>query len=122
MRPVSNDKRADIVAAKERGEPVAKIKKWFKVSGSTVSRIWNRHKKTGSYAPTAYTGRKSGIPPETDGKIRAKVGETPDITLAGLIGALSLGLTVSGLSRRLAGMGLSYKKRRSSLTGRTAAT
>ena len=55
VKPVSNDKRADIVAAKQRGEPVVVIKKWFNVSDSTISRIWNKFKKTGSYEPVPYT-------------------------------------------------------------------
>jgi transposase len=102
MQPVSNDKRADIVAAKQRGESVVTIKKWFNISDSSISRIWNKFKKTGSYTPIPYTGRKSDITPETDIKIRVKIKETPDITLDELINELSLNLTVSGLSKRLA--------------------
>jgi len=122
MRPVSNDKRTDIVAAKKRGESVEKIKKWLHVSDSTISRIWNTFKKTGAYTPKPYTGRKSHIPPEADQRIRALLAKKPDITLEALIEEQALPLTVSGLSRRLAKMDLSYKKRRFSPTGRTVPT
>jgi transposase len=122
MRPLSNDKRTDIVAAKQRGESVEQIKKWLHVSDSTVSRIWNRFKKTGVYAPKPYTGRKSGIPPETDQRLRARIKQKPDITLEALIEEYALPLTVSGMSRRLAKMDLSYKKRRFSPTGKLAPT
>jgi len=112
MQPVSNDKRANIVAAKKRGESVISIKKWFDVSDSTISRIWNKFINTGSYTPIPYLGRKSDITPETDDKIRAAIKENPSVTLEDLISNLSLNLTVSGLSRRLAKMDLSLKKRR----------
>ena len=113
MQPISKDMRAAIIAAKERNEPVAQIKKWLNVSDSTISRIWNRFLKTGCYLPTPYTGRKSDITPEMDNQIKEKITETPDITLEELIEALEINLTISGLSRRLAKMGLTYKKRRS---------
>ena len=59
MQPVSNDKRADIITAKQRQEPVKSIKRWFNVSDSTISRIWNKYLKTGSFLPIPYKGRKS---------------------------------------------------------------
>ena len=120
MQPISNDTRAAIIEAKQRNEPVEQIKKWLNVSDSTISRIWNRFLKTGCYLPTPYTGRKSDITPEMDNKIKEKITETPDITLEELIGTLEINLTISGLSRRLAKMGLSYKKRRSTQTDKSA--
>jgi transposase len=122
MRPVSNDKRSDIVAAKQRGESVAEIKRWLSVSDSTISRIWNMFKKTGAFAPLPFTGRKSRIPARKDEDIRARLKQQPDITLEALIAEHALGLTVSGLSRRLAKMDLSYKKKRFIQTGKTAPT
>ena len=119
VKPISNDKRENIIAAKKRKETVEEIKKWLNVSDSTISRIWNKYLKTGSYEPIPYTGRKSDISPEKDDEIRAKIKETPDITAEKLIEELSLNLTTSGLYRRLARMGLSYKKRRSTLTDKS---
>ena len=101
--------------AKQRQETVEQIKKWLNISDSTISRIWNRFKKTGSYEAIPYAGRKSDIPPEKDDEIRAKIMERPDITADELIAELSLNLTQSGLYRRLAKMGLTFKKRRSIL-------
>jgi len=120
VKPISNDKRASIIAAKQRKESVEQIKKWLNVSNSTISRIWNKFLKTGSYAPIPYTGRKSDIPPEKDEEIRAKIMEKPDITADELISELSLNLTSSGLYRRLAKMGLTFKKRRSILMDKNA--
>lgn len=111
MQPVSNDKRADIITAKQRQEPVKSIKRWFNVSDSTISRIWNKYLKTGSFLPIPYKGRKSDITPEQDEAIRLKIEENCDITIEKLIAELQLEITISGLSRRLDKMGLSFKKR-----------
>ena len=116
MKPISNDKRSDIIAAKQRGEPVVVIKRWFNVSDSTISRIWTKFKKTGSYLPIPYQGRRSDITPERDEKIKARIKENPDITLEQLLSEEKINLSVSGLSRRLSRMGLSYKKRHSTPT------
>ncbi len=111
MQPVSNDKRADIISAKQRQEPVKSIKRWFNVSDSTISRIWNKYLKTGSFLPIPYKGRKSDITPQQDEQIRLKIQENCDITIEKIISELQLNITVSGLSRRLEKMGLSFKKR-----------
>jgi transposase len=118
VRPISDDKRADIIAAKQRKEPVALIKKWFNISESTISRIWNKYQKTGKYTPTPYTGRKSGITKEKEEQIRDAIAKTPDITLNELREELSLDITEGGLSFHLKAMGLTFKKRRSILTGK----
>ena len=85
MKPISNEMRRNIIAAKQRNETVEQIKKWLNVSESTISRIWNKFKKTGTYEPIPYTGRRSDIPPEKDDEIRAKIKERPDITADELI-------------------------------------
>ena len=111
MRPTENKTRENIVAAKQRNEKRETIAFWFGVSVSTVDKIWQRFKNTGSSFPTPYTGRKSSIDGEMDLKIRQVIEETPDITLEEIIDELSLPLTASGLCRRLDKMDLSYKKK-----------
>jgi len=122
LKPISNDKRASIIAAKQRKEPVEQIKRWLNVSDSTISRIWNKFVKMGSYEAMPYTGRKSDISPEKDAEIKAKINVTPDITAENLIAELSLEITTSGLYRHLDKMGLSYKKRLSILANRNERT
>jgi transposase len=122
MKPVSEDKRRNIVEAKKRGETVETIIKWFNVSASTISRIWNKYLKTGGYAAMPYKGRKSDITAEKDTEIRNYIHAHNDSTLEETIEALSLNLTVSGLSRHLRKMGLSYKKRRFTRTAKSAPT
>jgi len=113
VKPVSDDKRADIIAAKQRNKPVTQIKKELNVSERTISRIWNKYQKTGKYQPTPYTGRKSKLSPKQDKQIKDTITKKPDITLLELIEKLSLDLTEGGLSFHLKAMGLTFKKRHS---------
>lgn len=122
MRPTDDKTRENIILAKKRGEKREKIAYWLNVSISTIDKIWRRFKDTGSYSAIPYQGRKSDISKEMDDKIRAEISEIPDITLEKLIEKLSLTLTVSGLSRRLHKMGISYKKRHSSQTNKNVQT
>jgi len=113
VRPVSDDKRADIIAAKKRNEPITHIKKWFNISERTVNRIWAKYQKTGTYTPIPYTGRKSKLGKQQDQQIQDTIAKKPDITLKELIEELSLDLTEGGLSFHLKKMGFTFKKRRS---------
>ncbi|MDR0373442.1 MAG: IS630 transposase-related protein [Nitrososphaerota archaeon] len=122
MRPISDDKRADIIAAKQRNEPTEQIKKWFNTSERTISRIWNKYQKTGTYNPIPYTGRKSKLTKEQDQQIKNTITNTPDITLLELNDKLSLNLTEGGLSFHLKKMGLTFKKRRSMQTAKNEPT
>ena len=120
MRPTDNKTRENIIKAKQRKEKRETIALWLDVSVSTVDKVWRLFQEKGSFLPTPYTGRKSSIDIETDEKIRATIKENPDITLEELIEELSLPLTPSGLCRKLDRMGLSFKKRRSTLSNKTA--
>jgi transposase len=81
VRPVSDDKRADIISAKQRKEPVAQIKKGFNISERTIGRIWKKYQTTGNYDPIPYTGRKSKLSKEQDQQIKDTITKTPNITL-----------------------------------------
>jgi len=122
VRPVSEDKRTNIIDAKKRNEPTKQIKKWFNISERTISRIWNKYQKTGSHKPKPYTGRKSKLTPKQDQQIKDTITETPDITLNELNEKLSLGLTEGGLSYHLKKMGFSFKKRCSMQTAKKEMT
>jgi len=120
LKPISNDKRQNIIEAKQRGEKAEAIIKRFNVSASSISRIWNKYRKTGDCSPIPYPGRKSEISEEKDNEIRDYINENNDATLEEMIEALSINLTISGLSRHLDKMGLSFKKRRFTQTGSSA--
>jgi len=111
MQPISNDKRKDIVAAKQRKEPVTKIIEWFNVSRSSIERIWSKYQETGSYEPIPYIGRISSFTEKNNADILEEVKKEPDITLVELIDKLSLDISISGLSRHMAKLELTLKKR-----------
>lgn len=112
MKPIGHEKRAAIIAAKQRGESEKDIIKWLNVSRSAITKIWNNYQKTNSYEPKPYAGRKSEIDDETSEKIIREISTNPDITHRELIEKLSLPLTESGLSRWLKKINLTYKERR----------
>ena len=90
MKPISSEKRELLIAAKRRKEKEEDIAKWLDISKGSVGTIWRLFRKTGSFLPTAYTGRPSAIPQEKVDEIQATVRNNPDITLSELIERLSL--------------------------------
>ena len=112
MKPVSNEKRELLVEAKERGEKDRDISKWLKISISTVTKIWKRHRETGSIEPEPYKGRPSCLTAEMIEGIRTKVKVQPDASLEEIIEDLDLPIKKSRLSAWLIQEGLSYKKKR----------
>jgi len=111
MKPISNEKRELLVAAKQRGEKEAEIAKWLDISKGSVGTIWRLFRKTGRFLPTAYTGRPSVLTAEKIEEILATVDIESDMTLDELIENLSLPIKKSQLSRLLISHGYSFKKR-----------
>jgi transposase len=111
MKPISNEKRELLIAAKQRGEKEEEIAKWLDISKGSVGTIWRLFRKTGSFLQKAYTGRPSMITQEKVDKIQSAIRNDPDITLGELIERLSLPIQKSQLSRLLISLGYSFKKR-----------
>jgi transposase len=85
-KPISNEKRADIIRHMKAGKQKAEIAQWLFVCVRTVTRVWNKFINTGTYeAAPPNSGRKPCVSNETMDKIVAKIKETPDITLLELI-------------------------------------
>jgi len=57
MKPISNEKRKLLIAAKERGEKEEIIAKWLQISKSSVGKIWKLYQDTSSFLPIPYPGR-----------------------------------------------------------------
>ena len=112
-KPISNEKRADIVKHMRAGERKDNIAKWLFVHVRTVTRVWNKYQEVGSYEPEpSNSGRKALVSEETMKQVTLKIKETPDITLRELIEEFSLGISESALCKRLIKLGMTYKKRR----------
>ena len=119
MRPVSNDKRELIITAKQRGENEKTIMKWLNISRSTITKIYKRYQITGNIQPKPYKGNNRKITPEIEEKIKTALKNKPDTTTTELIAELDLKISKSGLSKHLAKMNLSYKKRHSTQRTKT---
>jgi transposase len=117
-KPISNEKRADIVKHMQAGESKESISNWLFITVRTVERVWKRYQETGKYeAMPNCGGRKPLITDEQMSKVIEKVKEAPDMTLLELIEEFDLPFTESALHKRLKKQGLTYKKRHCTLTG-----
>jgi transposase len=113
-KPISDEKRADIIRHIEAGKRRADIAEWLFVCLHTVCRVWRKYKSTGRFEPEPpKSGRKPLVSRETMGKVMSKIRETPDITLVEMIEEFDLPISQAALSKRLINLGLTYKKRRS---------
>jgi len=113
MKPITNENRSLIVAARERGEKPEVIAVWFSVAVSTVYNILALHKKTNNITPKPFPGRPSKLTAEDLDKIRATIQEKNDITLEELIDELDLPIKKTRLTEIVNGMNPPFKKRRS---------
>ena len=122
MKPITNENRRLIVAAKERGEKPEVIAVWFGIAVSSVYNILALYKTTNDITPKPYPGRPSRLTPEDIGKIRFAIQEKNDITLEELIDELDLPIKKTRLAEIINGMNLPFKKRRSTQMGNYART
>jgi len=122
MAAISMDLRVRIFDARQAGESTAEVAERFAVSPAFVRRLVQRHRATGSLAPSA---ARRGPPPRLAGqadRLRELAARHPGATAAELrdrLGATASPLTVWRMLRRL---GLTFKKSRSGPPSRTART
>jgi transposase len=114
MRPLSQDLRQRIIAARARGEGTGEVCRRFGVSRKSVERFWNQHRRTGSCRPQQIGGYRRSRLEKHDRTLRRWIGAQADLTLHQLQRRcreqlqVSIGLTA--LWHRLEKLGLSYKK------------
>lgn len=122
MAAISMDLRVRIFNARQAGESTAEVADRFDVSTAFVRRLIQRHRETGSLAPSnARRGPRLRLADEAD-RLRTLVAEQPDLTPAEIRDRL--GLTVRPLTvwRMLRRLGLTFKKSRSGPPNRIART
>ena len=118
-KPISNEKRADIIKHMQAGESKENVSKWLFITVRTVNRVLKRYNETGSYeALPNGGGQKPLITEETMNQVITKIKDVPDMTLLELIAEFDLPFSESALSRRLSRLGFTYKKRRCTRTDR----
>jgi transposase len=113
MRPLSNDLRQRILDAVDHHEGTQReLAERFAVDPSTITRLLQLRRKTGSAAPRPHGG---GKPPTLDAKrlerLRQLVAEDPDATLKEYRQRLGITGSIMIISRGLVRLGITRKKK-----------
>lgn len=113
MRPLSLDLRERIIAAVACGEhSLRQLASLFFVDLSTIVRLLQRYRRTGSVHPKPHAG---GTQPKLDAgavaRLLALVQEQPDATLAELRDRLGIACSIMAIFRALKRRGISRKKK-----------
>src|SRR3954468_23596451 len=113
MQPLSNDLRERILKAIDNREGSRrKLAARFLVNPSTITRLLQLRRQTGSFDPRPHGG---GVAPTLDHdaleRLRTLVGETPDATLEALKQKLGVTGSVMIICRALQKLGLPLKKK-----------
>lgn len=114
MRPLSQDLRQRIIAARKRGEGTGEVCKRFGVSRKRVERFWNEHCRTGRCLPKQIGGYRRSRLAKHDRLLQGWIEAKPDLTLAQLQqrchAQLQVSIGITALWHRLNRLGLSFKK------------
>jgi len=113
MRPFSNDLRERIVAAVAQGDhSLRELARLFSVNLSSIVRLLQRYRDTGSVQPKAHAG---GPAPKLDAKAEARllglVRKYPDATLAELRDRLGIPCCLMTIARALQRHHITRKKK-----------
>ncbi len=122
--PLSMDLRQRMVEAVEGGESRNAVAKRFAVAISTVVRLMQRYRATGSASPGRMGGKAYALAVH-EGLVRAEVAAHPDMTLEELQAALARGgisVGVSSIHRFLKACKLTLKKSRCGRRSRAGRT
>ena len=120
MAAISMDLRLRIFEARQAGESTAEVAERFAVSPAFVRRLLQRHRQTGSLAPSATRrGPKPRLAGQAD-QIRELIQQQPDLTPAEVGDRLGLAVRPLTVWRMLRRLGLTFKKSRPAPPSRTA--
>jgi transposase len=114
MRPLSQDLRQRIVAARTRGDGTGDVCRRFGVSRKSVERFWKQHRLTGACLPKKIGGYRRSRLEKHDATLRRWLADQTDLTLSELQQRcrerLKVAIGLTALWHRLEQLGLSYKK------------
>jgi transposase len=114
MRPLSEDLRGRIVAAREKGQGVGEVSKRFGVCRSSVERLWKQHQQNGHTRPQKIGGYRRSRLEGHDRLLRRWLTEQVDLTLREVQHRcqkqLGVQIGLNALWHRIDALGLSYKK------------
>jgi transposase len=122
MAAISMDLRVRIFDARQAGETTAEVADRFAVSPAFVRRLLQRHRETGSLAPSvARRGPTPRLADQAD-RLRQLNAEHPDLTPAEVRDRLRVPVAPLTVWRMLRRLGLTFKKSPSTPPSRTAPT
>ena len=114
MRPLSQDLRQRIIAARARGAGTGEVCQRFGVSRKSVERFWKEHCLTGTCQPKKIGGYRRSRLAKHDRTLHRWIEAQPDLTLEELQARcrqrLQVTIGTTALWHRLEQLGLSYKK------------
>lgn len=118
--PYSQDLRDRVLAAYDRGMRTKQIAELFAVSPAWARGIKQRRRETGETAPRPMGG--ATVVKIDRARLAELVRQQPDATLRELRDRLGVACGEPAICMALKGLGLSFKKRRSTRPSRTAPT
>lgn len=119
---ISMDLRVRIFQARQAGETAIELAERFEVSTAFIRRLMQRHRQTGSLAPSdAPRGPKPKLAPHAD-QLRRLNAQQPDLTPAEIRQRLGLRVSLLTIWRMLRRLGLTFKKSPSMPANATART
>jgi len=114
MRPLSQDLRQRIVAAREHGDGTGDVCKRFGVSRKSVERFWKQHCQVGHCQPGKIGGYRRSRLEKHDRTLDRWIRAQPDLTLEQLQDRcrerLNVSIGITALWHHLKRLGLSFKK------------
>jgi transposase len=114
----SQDLRDRVIAARDRGLATKQVADLFDVSPAWVRRVMQRRREHGETAPRP-RGGVTVVKIDLE-RLRALVAAQPDATIKELHALLGIDCSVSAVDMALRRLGLTFKKRRSTLQNRIA--
>lgn len=114
-RPLSLDLRERLVEAVNTGLSCNAVAKRFAVAPSSVIKLMQAYRQTGSFAPKKMGGYRKAILAPHEKTVKSLVAETPDATLAELGTALrkkKIRVSRSALAVFLSRLRITFKKNR----------
>lgn len=114
----SQDLRDRVITARDRGLATKQVADLFDVSPAWVRRVMQRRREHGETAPRP-RGGVTVVKIDLE-RLRALVAAQPDATIKELHALLGIDCSVSAVDMALRRLGLTFKKRRSTLQNRIA--
>jgi transposase len=124
MKTISLDLRERILATYDQGEDTREaVARRFRVSLGMVKKLLQQRRRIGEIRPQHHrSGSKPRILVHHKQQMRTLLAGKPDLTLKELRAATGLNCTLPAIHHVLAGLELTYKKRRSVPASRTVPT